>query len=82
MEETTLRELVFVQSVFKSNNVFHLIDLIKLQPNMTTFFKCFMELDKANLVTIFAFDSRIVRELIGNEEKNTHTYPIFYKIKQ
>jgi len=54
-----------------------------MQPDLSIYFKSFMELDKANLVSIFAFDSRVVRALIGREDRHTeHKYPIFYKIKE
>jgi len=50
MSETHLRELIFIESVFNCRNSFHLIELIKLQPDMKVFFKSFMELEKCNLV--------------------------------
>ena len=50
ISETHLRELIFIQSVFNCKSIYHLIDLIRLQPDMHVFFKSFMELEKGNLV--------------------------------
>lgn len=82
VDETALRELVMISSIFKLQTAFQVIDLIRQQPDLTLYFKSFMELDKANLISIFSCSSLVIRELMSNKHKAKIDYPIFYKIKQ
>ena len=55
-----------------------------MQPNPIVFYKSFLELEKSNLLSILAFDSRAVEILL--EEENVcqiehKDFPIFYKTK-
>jgi hypothetical protein len=50
IDEMTVKEMNIIQSIFYCENVNEIIELIKLQPNMDTFFKSFLELNNANMV--------------------------------
>ena len=55
-----------------------------MQPNPIVFYKSFLELEKSNLLSILAFDSRAVEILLEEENVSQIEYkdfPIFYKTK-
>ena len=54
-----------------------------MQPNPTFFYKTFLELDGANMVSILAFDSGSMKVLLGehNSQYFSEQYPIIYKNK-
>lgn len=56
---------------------------MRKQPNPTFFYKSFLELDGANLVTILAFDSHVMASLLSSENSEyfNEEFPIIYKNK-
>lgn len=62
-----------------------IVKIIELQPNPALFFKSYLELDIANMVSILSFDSRCMTKLLTNvediEELNADN-PIFYKMQK
>lgn len=59
------------------------MNLVKKQPNPSFFYKSFLELDGANMVTILAFDSGSMEHLLNddNEEYYNPLYPVIYRTK-
>ena len=60
----TLREAIVMQSIFRCETVVEISKIISIQPDPTIFFKTFFEMDWANLVQIFSFESRLVVSLM------------------
>ena len=58
--------------------------LIKMLPDASMFFKSYLELDLANLVSILSFDSGSIKSLLTphNIERIDTSYTVFYKIFQ
>jgi len=80
----TLIEVILIQSIFACKSQQNIIDLIELQPEPSIFFKSFMELDIANMVSILSFDSRCINKLLSNTENVEECNPgnpIFYKMR-
>jgi len=79
----TLIELILTQSIFSCKSLTHIYNLIELQPEPSLFFKSFLELDIANMVSILSFDSRCIYKLLSNSEEIAECNPenpLFYKI--
>jgi hypothetical protein len=83
IHEVTLRELLIMQSFYLTNTITEIIELIKMQPNPSFFYKTFLELDVSNMVSILAFDSASMESLLGeaNESYFSEEFPIIYKNK-
>ena len=83
IHEITLRELLILQSIYVTNTSSEIMELIKMQPNPKFFYKTFLELDCSNMVSILAFDSKSIQNLLA--DSNSHLfnpeYPIIYKVK-
>ena len=62
--EITLRELLILQSLYICSTQSDIVNLVKLQPNPTFFYKTFLELDCSNVASMLAFDSRAVQYLL------------------
>ena len=60
-----------------------IVDLVRRQPNPLFFYKSFLELDGANMVTLLAFDSQVMATLLSSENSKyfNEQYPIIYKNK-
>jgi len=61
-------------------------DILKLvmdQPKPAVFYKSFLELDGSNMVSILSFDSRSMKVLLADRNKEffQSDFPIFYKNK-
>lgn len=54
-----------------------------MQPDPRFFYKTFLELDCSNMVSILAFDSKSIKHLLSEDNKNlfNEEFPIIYKIK-
>ena len=78
----TLWDILLFQGIFCCPSQDEMAKLITELPNAQVFFKCLLELDMANMVTILSFDSRCIKALLKeNNIKNIdHKYPIFHKI--
>ena len=81
--DITLRELLIIQSLYLCSNQAEISNLVAIQPNPTFFYKAFLELDLATLVSILSFDSRSLASLLNdkNSEYFNIKYPIIYKNK-
>ena len=64
--EVTLRELLILQSFYICKTQSDIVQLVKSQPNPAFFYKSFLELDGANMVSILAFDSGSMEHLLGD----------------
>ena len=60
-----------------------IVDIVNVQPNPLVFYKTFLELDGANMVSILSFDSRSMNFLLDDcfSEHFTAQFPIFYRMK-
>lgn len=58
--EITLRELLILQSFYLCKTLQDIVNLVKLQPNPSFFYKTFLELDCSNFASMLAFDSRSI----------------------
>ena len=65
--EITLRELLILQSFYLCKNEADIVDLVKLQPDPSFFYKTFLELDSSNVASILAFDSKAVTYLFQDD---------------
>lgn len=56
---------------------------MRKQPNPIFFYKSFLELDGANLVTLLAFDSQVMATLLSSDNAQyfNEKFPIIYKNK-
>lgn len=68
----TLRELILIESINNCRTEGDIQDLLKNQPNASMFYKSFLELNGANMVSILAFDSRCMKVLL--DEKTNKDY--------
>lgn len=67
INDSTLRELLILQSLYVSKTQSHIVDLIKQQPNPSVFYKSFLELDCANMVSLLNFDSNSMKILLDEK---------------
>lgn len=81
--DITLRELLIFQSLYLSKTQSHIVNLIEQQPNPSVFYKSFLELDCANMVSLLNFDSNSMKILLDEKYENyfSEDFPIFYKNK-
>ena len=78
----SLRELLLCQSIFSCRQQFDIVKLIEIQPQIKTFLKSFLELDKNNLVQILSFDSKSIAALLNEKHQCLFQkeFPIIYKL--
>lgn len=69
IDEMSLRELLLCQSIFSCRQQFGIVKLIEIQPQIKTFLKSFLELDKNNLVQILSFDSKSIAALLHEKHQ-------------
>lgn len=83
LHEVTLRELLILQSIYVTETGSQKYELIKMQPEPRFFYKTFLELDGSNMVSILAFDSNSIAQLLDekNEKFFTNEFPIIYQVK-
>lgn len=62
-----LREALLCQSLMACRHREDIVSLINRQETTSAFFKSFLELEKNNLFGLLAFDTRIVKKLLGND---------------
>jgi hypothetical protein len=81
--EITLRELMILMSFYICKTQSDIVTLVKSQPNPRFFYKSFLELDGANMVSILAFDSGSMEHLLSddNSEFFNPLYPVIYRTK-
>lgn len=64
--QITLRELLLLNSIYLSKTLSSIVDIVNDQPNPLVFYKTFLELDGANMVSILSFDSRSMSFLLDD----------------
>ena len=72
-----------MQSFYLCQTISEIVELIKMQPNPSFFYKTFLELDVGNMVSILAFDSASMASLLSsdNERYFSEQFPIIYRVK-
>ena len=72
-----------LKSFYMCSTHSQILDLVRKQPNPTFFYKSFLELDGANLVTLLAFDSQVMASLLSSDNSKyfNEEFPIIYKNK-
>jgi len=78
-----IRELVLIQSFYYSETLEDIARIIGMQESFDMFFQSFLELDRRNLVSIFAFESGIIKRLLCEKNRScfNESFPIFYRNK-
>ena len=74
---------MILQSFYLCKTQQDIVDLVKLQPNPTFFYKTFLELNCSNVASMLAFDSRAIAYLLQDdyEQYFSAEFPIIYKNK-
>ena len=74
---------MLLNSIYLSRTLISIVDIVNDQPNPQVFYKTFLELDGANMVSILSFDSRSMKFLLDDcfSEHFSDKYPIFYRNK-
>ena len=80
--EMELRECLISQSIMACKQQTDIVKLIMEQPEPLMFYRSFLELKKSNLVSILAFDSRSIKELLSEPHQKhfQKDLPLFYKV--
>ena len=83
IHEITLRELLIMQSFYLCKTQGDIVKLVAIQPYPQFFYKSFLELDTATMVSILAFDSGSMSALLGDQNSKYFSaqYPIIFKNK-
>jgi hypothetical protein len=83
VHEITLRELLLLQSIYACTTQSEIELLVRAQPNPKIFFKVFLELGFQSMVAYLAFDSRSIKALLSEDNKEyfDDKFPVFYKNK-
>lgn len=83
LHEITLRELLLFQSLYVCRTLSEIVDIVNDQPKPAVFYKSFLELDGANMVSVLSFDSRSMGYLLSDDFKDyfSYKYPLFYRNK-
>ena len=76
----TLRELLLFQSLYVCKTLSQIVSIVRDQPNPGVFYKSFLELDGANMVSILSFDSRSMAYLLSDDFESffNSKFPLFY----
>jgi len=84
IHEMTLREILLIQSLYGSKKLSDVESLVLDQPNPTIFFKVFLELDMKCLTIHLAFDSRSIKSLLSDQNRQffDDEFPIFYQNRE
>ena len=77
----SLRECLMLQSIISCRQQSDIVNLIAIQPTADVFFKTFLEFQKQNLISILAFDSQCIKELLVPKHEHffNNDYPIIYQ---
>lgn len=81
IHESTLRELMLIQSIYNCKTSSDISSLVEMQPNPSLFFKVFLELGHKNLVSFLSFDVNSIGILLSdqNDEYFNNEFPIFFR---
>jgi hypothetical protein len=80
VDKTDIAELLLLQSIYHCATVYDIEDLVDKQGKADVFYHTFLELDRRNLVSILAFDSRCIKTLLDERHAQNFefTHPIFF----
>ena len=69
------------QGLYYSKNQTEITDLVKMQPSPQIFYRSFLDLDGANILSILSFDSRSLTYMLGDQfsEYFQSEYPLIYR---
>ena len=69
-----------LQSIYHCQTVYDIETLVEKQGKADVFYHTYLELDRRNLVSVLAFDSRCIKTLLSDEnlDQFTFTHPIFF----
>jgi len=83
LSSMTIRELILIQSFYYTESLEDIAGVISMQENFNPFFQSYLELDRRNLISIFAFESNIIKSLLCEENRDCfkEDFPIFYRNK-
>ena len=72
---------MLIQSIFSCKTQSDIEGLVRYQPDPKIFYKVFLELDMQNMVRYLSFDSKSIKTLLSdnNKEYFDFNYPLFYK---
>ena len=75
-----IRELLVLQSFYHCTTQNEIVKLIEMQGAPKIFYQSFLELERRNMVSILAFDSKTIKFLLDEQFKDyfNSEYPIFY----
>jgi len=83
-----IRDLLLLSSIYHCATVYDIEYLVEAQRRADVFYHTYLELDRRNLVSILAFDSRCMRTLLERErtvvfdkEVGFAAHPIFFACK-
>ena len=65
-----IRELLLLHSIFYCETSQDVLKLIEMQANPRIFYNSYLELDRKNMVSILAFDSNSIKQLISEKFKD------------
>lgn len=83
VKRSDIRDLLLLQSIYHCATVYDVEYLVNVQGKADPFYHTYLELERRNLVSVLAFDSRCIRTLL-DEKHATHfdfEYPIFFTNK-
>ena len=78
-----IRDLLLLQSMYYCQTIYDIEGLVDTQGNANVFYSTYLELDRRNLVSILAFDSRAIRTLLDDKHAKNFDFdhPIFFHNK-
>jgi len=81
--ETDIRDLLLLQSMYYCKSIYDIEGLVDMQGNANVFYSTYLELERRNLVSILAFDSRAIRTLLADRHAKNFDFnhPIFFPNK-
>lgn len=79
-KQVFIRDLLLLKSFYHTHLRSDVIELVNIQGNSSIFFQPLLELDRVNMVTILAYDSKLIKSLVENKFDIEHhkEYPIIF----
>jgi hypothetical protein len=79
-----IRELLLLQSIFFSPSGNEIIELVNMQTNREILTSSFLELDRRNMISILAFDSKAIQSILDQRFESSFSmeFPLIYKNKK
>jgi hypothetical protein len=79
-----IRELLLLQSLFYCPSSNDILELISMQENPEIFYSAFLELERKNMITLLAFDSKAIKSLLDSKFESyfSEEFPLIYRNKK